>query len=476
MAIYVLLLIYIFDLVAWRDAHILGIWIGFGVVTLAFIYVEYVQEHAYLAHHWLTGLVKATCQILLLFCTTCWALLQVQWLPLELPEYAAFLENSLHTIASPVSAVVMSHSFLHHFVWMEYTHDNHDPTSSDEEVDVVLVLTTHAPLWVWKACPFVFCSWFAWSLMHVAPSFSSFRKEHVEDDHDKKVDSRFASMRELEPEYEYEFQPRDVQGIAGKKRSSSSKRATLILSREHGQALSFAFLSFPVLLYIGMVLKGCITDFSGMDLILTVTIPFLIHQMLVHYKYIWWTRDLFQNSIILTRGMTMAQLHFKLQVVSAALTLISIQCRYLYPISVSLKLAINGGSDPSFALAPWKIHLCLCSGLVGMILSLWQLLISSKDDWEQEESVLSKHYEEFLLVALIGSGFFFGIAMGIPWNDILALLTAIISLVSFFITQRVSKGILVTLERCITTFASSHISLGSILVLLSGSSVFSFYF
>ena len=76
-----------------------------------------------------------------------------------------------------------------------------------------------------------------------------------------------------------------------------------------------------------------------------------------------------------------------------------------------------------------------------MTLSLRQLVKSNEDDWEQGASVLDTYYEEILLVAWIGSGFLFGIAMGIPWNDVLALLTATISVVSFFITQRVSNFI-----------------------------------
>lgn len=423
--IYVFLVIYTLDLIVWRDAYILGIWVGFAIIALTLLYATFVQE--YFCQCWLTGIVKAICEIVLLFCATCWGLLQVEWLHEELEEYTLFLENSLHKLVSPISAAIMTHSFLHHFTWIEYELD-HDFKNEDAG-GVVWVLTAHAPLWVWKVCPFVFCSWFAWSMIHIAPASSSFQKEAKEKDDDAKLDGR-KNSRELEPE-----DGGDLRGIR------SIKRLSRILTHEDGQALSYAFMTLPLSLYSWTVLKGCITEFSVMDFILALTIPYLVHQSLVFYQYIWWRRGaLSQTSIVLPGGK---KIHspLSIELLSAALTLVSIQCRYLYPISVSLTFAIHGGSDQSFALTSWQIHICLTSGLIGMTLSLRQLVKSNEDDWEQGASVLDTYYEEILLVAWIGSGFLFGIAMGIPWNDVLALLTATISVVSFFITQRVSNFI-----------------------------------
>eukprot|EP00986_Skeletonema_menzelii_P002833 scaffold831_cov151-Skeletonema_menzelii.AAC.1 len=321
-------------------------------------------------------LAKLGASIILLFNLAAWTTLQFQWLPLQIPTLARFLERLIHFTLPPISAAMISYELT---------------VSSSLSSSYNIVSS-----WGLDTAAMVFPLLFACHLslgIFLVGAAPSMLGSSIMDEKEKKSPDKHS-----------------------KKNKAGSALFHCAISPREGRALSYLLVFIPGTIHLVMFRQRITYSYASwddlFDFIFTATLPYVLHYLLASNGVI---DERWRNSLnwLLKSGTSPIECGRTLRgaavpMAISFLSCMSIQQRYLVPLCARISYLINGHDGiMSASLATLLLSLGTIFGYVTMWFFRRQ---NSNGDF------LMGDYHEDIFQLLLGlSAVFFGLSCSPPW-------------------------------------------------------------
>uniref|UniRef100_A0A6V2GN48 Uncharacterized protein n=3 Tax=Ditylum brightwellii TaxID=49249 RepID=A0A6V2GN48_9STRA len=407
------LVIYAFDLACVKDGMAVCIWFGFAFTSIALVLqgddggsdVDDLEERVGFGGRFLFGGVFWVCQVLLLFCLGCWAMLQINWLHSDtatLP-FSKTMEHLLHALLTPLSATLTSY-YLSQKICIEYYND---VELGAQFMVYVYSIVMFVGIWIHSS-----------------------------------VDSSF--------------------GLSSSSSSSSNSNAknnqhqtTKVITVMDGCIHTCLLIFLPPVLYLATCLHRITSDYSSWDdvydCLLSITVPLVLHRLILSRTatktrhatttttaseggkkdyVIWWKQSL----PIPLRAGKYWNLVF---VISALIACISFQMRYIVSICVTTSYILNGHDNNSIPHAdnytrnPNVIALYLTISSIICLTSCWFWGAKNK---KTNQLYFGESHDDVFTILLSAGTAALALAFGVPLVYLPMPILCVISFVLWLVT------------------------------------------
>ncbi|KAL9182149.1 hypothetical protein ACHAXT_012801 [Thalassiosira profunda] len=316
-------------------------------------------------------LSKVAVAILLLFHLAAWTTLQFDWLPLQMPLVARFLEQVLHSTLPPVSASIFAYGL--------FAASSMGTYGLSLGVDNMATLAPHL---------FAFHLTLGILLVGAAPSMLKPGSSELED---AKGDGK------------------------GKEKASKSHRCA-IHPRE-GRRLSYLLVFVPALVHFVTFRQRITYSYASwddlFDLVLIATLPYTLHYLLASNGVFdeWWRRSLpWVLQVGTSPGEERTLRGASVPMAVSLLAAMAFQHRYLVPLCARLSYIING--HDGVISASWATSF-LTLGTVLAYITVW---FFGRKDANGNDFLLGEYHEDAFQGLLALSSISYGMSCSPKWT------------------------------------------------------------
>uniref|UniRef100_A0A6U6IPV7 Uncharacterized protein n=1 Tax=Odontella aurita TaxID=265563 RepID=A0A6U6IPV7_9STRA len=345
------LLLYALDLSNSRDGAALGVWISFVAISLSLL-SGIRREANMFGGNWAYVVTKTAGSVILIFTLACWATLQMKWLHIDTPSFVIAMERLLHSALPLSSAAVLTHCA----VSVMGTQFNMEEAAA-------------------TAAPLIFATILSLGIGTHATLTSSFRSS----EDNSKEDGQQVKASDI---------PRAV-------------------TATDGWCLSLVLVVLPTLSHLTIFRHRLLHLYASWDdwleLLLTLTTPYMMHYFLLLIDTIWWNKHL---PWILRTGKTLTLRGAFVPMTFSLVSSIAFQQRYIVPVSESVSFLFNGHETQPSVLTSVYLTLSTCS-VVG---AMW--FFQRKD--KNGELLGGEYHEDVMQLILAVCGASCALGFGLP--------------------------------------------------------------
>ncbi len=330
-------------------------------------------------------LAKLGMSIILLFNLAAWTTLQFQWLPIQIPTLAKFLERLIYFTLPPISAAMVSYEL----------------TVSSLSVSSYNIVSSWGVDTAAMVFPLLFACHLSLGIFLVgaAPSMLG-----------------GTSMDEKEKKSTYNNSKDDDEDKHSKKNKAASAVFQCAISPREGRALSYLLVFIPGTIHLVMFRQRITYSYASwddlFDFIFTATLPYVLHYLLASNGVL---DERWRNSLnwLLKSGTSPIECGRTLRgaAVPMAISFLScmaIQQRYLVPLCARISYIINGHDGiMSASLAT----LFLSLGTIFGYATIWFFGRQNSNG----EFLMGDYHEDIFQLLLGCSAVFFGLSCSPPW-------------------------------------------------------------
>ncbi|KAL7541415.1 hypothetical protein ACHAXR_010905, partial [Thalassiosira sp. AJA248-18] len=342
-------------------------------------------------------LTKLSLSILLLFNFSTWTTLQFDWLPIQMPMVAKFLECILHSTLPPVSAAMMAYGIL---------------AASSWGVDSMAMLVPHI---------FAFHLFFGIFLVGAAPSMIIAGSSSSSNSEDDKKKGKATTDK-------------------------STKLHTCAIHPREGRRLSYLLVFLPAFIHLVTFRQRITYSYASwddlFDLILIATVPYTLHYLLASNGAVLderWRRSLpwlLQVGTSPAEGGERTLRGASVPMAISLLACMAFQHRYLVPLCARASYIINGHDGIiSSTLATTFLTL-------GTVLAYATMWFFGRKDSNGDGYLLGDYHEDFFQLLLATSSVCYGLSCSPQWTFLPVPLLFAESLALWVITKQLRYAML----------------------------------
>jgi len=343
-------------------------------------------------------LSKLGASIMLLFNLAAWTTLQFQWLPLQIPTLARFLERLIHFTLPPLSAAMVAYELT---------------SSSSSLLSSSYVATLSSSWWGVDTAAIVFPLLFACHLtlgIFLVGAAPSMLEDTMEDKKGEKRPKKSGYNKNDDDDND------DENKHFKKNKAATSVFTCAAIRPREGRALSHLLVFVPGMMHLVMFRQRITYSYASwddlFDFIFTATLPYILHYLLASNGVLdeRWRSSL--NWLLksgtspIERGRTLRGASVPMAI--SFLSCISLQQRYLVPVCARISYILNGHDGiMSASLAT----LLLSLGTIFGYATIWFFGRQNSNG----EFLMGEYHEDIFQLLLGLSAVFFGLSCSPPW-------------------------------------------------------------